>query len=31
MSLVIIIMITSDDDDVDCQRMIFGPMLCGLI
>ena len=24
-------MITSDDDDVDCQRMIFGPMLCGLI
>ena len=24
-------MITSDDDAVDCQRMIFGPMLCGLI
>ena len=31
MSLVIIFMITSDDDDVDCQRMIVGPMWCGLI
>ena len=31
MSPVIIIMSTSDDDDVECQRLIFGPMCCGLM